>query len=103
MTLQDISNIRRFIGVVEGITISMPEQTQSLIYDYIEVVDAILDREEKGGAEEWIYQQNVIVVFVSLYANTKITIFSLPAKKRQRKALKIHTFLPTVEIIKKNR
>ncbi len=52
MTLQDISNIRRFIGVVEGITISLPEQTQSLIYDYIEVMDAILDREEKGGGEE---------------------------------------------------
>ena len=49
MTLQDISNVRRFIGVVEGVTISLPEQTQSLIYDYIEVIDAILDREEKGG------------------------------------------------------
>ena len=51
MTLQDISNIRRFIGVVEGVTISLPVQAQSLIYDYIEVIDAILDREEKGGAE----------------------------------------------------
>jgi hypothetical protein len=51
MTLRDISNIRRFIGVVEGVTISLPERTQSLIYDYIEVMDAILDREEKGGAE----------------------------------------------------
>ncbi len=49
MTLQDISNIRRFIGVVEGVTISLPEQVQSLIYDYIEGVDAILDKEEKGG------------------------------------------------------
>ena len=51
MTLQDISNIRRFIGVIEGVTISMPEQAQSMIYDYIEVVDAILDREEEGGVE----------------------------------------------------
>ena len=25
---------------------------------------------EKGGEQEWIYQQNVIVVFASLYANT---------------------------------
>ena len=49
MTLQDISNIRRFIGVVEGVAISLPEQAQSLIYDYIEVIDAILVREEKGG------------------------------------------------------
>ncbi len=51
MTLHDISNIRRFIGMVEGVTFSLPEQAQSLIYDYIEVVDAILDREEKEGAE----------------------------------------------------
>lgn len=51
MTAQDISNIRRFIGVVEGITISLPERTQALIYDYIEVIDAILDREEKDGEE----------------------------------------------------
>jgi hypothetical protein len=52
MTLRDISNIRRFIGVVEGVTISLPERAQSLIYDYIEVMDAILDREEKGGEQE---------------------------------------------------
>ena len=51
MTLKEISNIRRFIGVVEGVTISLPEQAQTLIYDYIEVVDAILEREEKEGAE----------------------------------------------------
>ena len=52
MKLQDISNIRRFIGVVEGVTISLSEQAQSLIYDYIEVVDAILDREENGGVDK---------------------------------------------------
>ena len=49
MTAQDISIIHRFIGVVEGVAMSLPEQAQSLIYDYIEVMDAILDREEKGG------------------------------------------------------
>jgi hypothetical protein len=52
MTLQDMSNIRRFLGVVEGVTTSLPEQAQSLIYDYIDVIDAILDREEKGGADD---------------------------------------------------
>ena len=52
MTLQDMSNIRRFLGVVEGVTTSLPEQAQSLIYDYIEVIDAILDREEQGGADK---------------------------------------------------
>lgn len=60
MTLQDISNIRRFIGVVEGITISLPEQTQSLIYDYIEVMDAILDREEKGGEGDVTENRNCL-------------------------------------------
>ena len=52
MTPQDISNIRRFMGVLEGVVISLPGLVQSLIYEHIEVVDAILDREEKGGAEE---------------------------------------------------
>jgi hypothetical protein len=54
MTAQDISIIRRFIGVVEGVSISLPEHAQSLIYDYIEVMDAILDREEKGGVQEFV-------------------------------------------------
>ena len=49
MTAKDISTIRRFIGVVEGVAVSLPDHAQSLLYDYIEVVDAILDREEKGG------------------------------------------------------
>ena len=52
MTPQDISNIRRFMGTVEGVAISLPGPVQSLIYEYIEVVDAILDREEKGGVQE---------------------------------------------------
>lgn len=49
MTLQNISTIRRFLGVVEGVAISLPEEAQQLLFDYIEVVDNILDREEKGG------------------------------------------------------
>lgn len=49
MTAKDISIIRRFIGVVEGVAISLPDQAQALVYDYIEVIDAIIDREEKGG------------------------------------------------------
>jgi hypothetical protein len=49
MTAQAISTIRRFIGVVEGVAISLPDQAQSLVYDYIKVVDEILNREEKGG------------------------------------------------------
>ena len=49
MDIKDISTIRRFLGVVEGVTISLPSETQSMIYDYLAVVDGILDREEEGG------------------------------------------------------
>ena len=48
MNAKDISTIRRFLGIVEGITISLPDQAQSLIYDNMALVDDILDREEKG-------------------------------------------------------
>lgn len=46
MTPKDISTIRRFMGAVEGIAIGLPEQPQALLFDYMEVVEAILDREE---------------------------------------------------------
>ena len=51
MTKQDIANIYRFVGVVEGVIVSLPEQVQTLIYDCIEVVDDVLEKEVKGGAE----------------------------------------------------
>lgn len=47
MTIKEISNIRRFLGVIKGVAESLPEGTQGLLYDYISVVDEILDREEK--------------------------------------------------------
>ena len=47
MNAKEISNIRRFLGVVEGVAESLPEKTQSLLYDYIAVVDDILNKEEK--------------------------------------------------------
>ena len=49
MTARDISTIRRFVGVVEGVAFSLPEAAHSLLYDYIEVIDVILEREEGGG------------------------------------------------------
>ena len=49
MNAKEISNIRRFLGVVEGVAESLSEGTKSLLYDYIAVVDEILDREEKKG------------------------------------------------------
>ena len=47
MESKDISTIRRFMGVVEGVAASLPDDVQTLIYGYIEVVDEILDAEEK--------------------------------------------------------
>lgn len=44
---KDISTIRRFLGVVEGVVVSMPKEMQLLIYDHLEKVEAIMDREEK--------------------------------------------------------
>ena len=54
MTTKDILTMHRFLGIIEGITLSLPDNTQSLIYDALAVVDGILNREEeqmKGGAE----------------------------------------------------
>ena len=50
MTTKDISTINRFLGVIEGVAVSLPDDAQSMIYDYLEVIDGILDKEEKGGA-----------------------------------------------------
>lgn len=47
MNTKDISTIRRFLGVVEGVVVSMPKEMQLLIYDHLEKVEAIMDREEK--------------------------------------------------------
>lgn len=57
MNAKDISTIRRFIGVVEGVSSACPNSAQSLIFDYILIVDKILEEEEwreedeKGGVE----------------------------------------------------
>lgn len=47
MDIKDISTIRRFLGVVEGVAVSMPGDTQTILYDYVEMVDEILNQEEK--------------------------------------------------------
>ena len=51
MTPKDISTIRRFMGAVEGVAESLCEGARSLLYDYMAVVDDILDREENNNAE----------------------------------------------------
>lgn len=45
MDKQDIFYITRFLGVVEGASESLPEGAKSMIYDYIAVIDGILDKE----------------------------------------------------------
>ena len=47
MDIKDISTIRRFLGVVEGVAVSLPSDTQTILFDYVEMVDEILDAEEK--------------------------------------------------------
>lgn len=51
MNIHDINLLHRFVGAVEGVALTLPESAQSLIYDYLEVVNGILDKEEKGGVE----------------------------------------------------
>lgn len=48
MELKDIYTLHRFVGAVEGVAVILPEDAQSLLHDYIKVVDAILDKEEKA-------------------------------------------------------
>ena len=49
MTADEKETIQRFLGVVEGVATSLPKEIQALLFDYIEVIDAILDRDKKGG------------------------------------------------------
>lgn len=52
MTAKDISYIRRFMGVVEGVAVYLPDQAQSLLYDCMEVVEGIIQQEEKKEMKE---------------------------------------------------
>ena len=45
--IKDLNILHRFVGAVEGVVISLPSEIQGMLYDYIEVVDGILDKEEK--------------------------------------------------------
>ena len=47
MKLNEISYLRRFLGVIEGVSMTLPQDTQSLVFDYIAVVDDILCKEEQ--------------------------------------------------------
>lgn len=47
MTSKEISNIRRFLGVIEGVAETTSVGVKNMLYDYISVVDEILDREEQ--------------------------------------------------------
>lgn len=48
MDIKDIYTLHRFVGAIEGVVISLPDEVKGMIYDYIEVVDGILDKEEKA-------------------------------------------------------
>ena len=57
---------------------------------------ANLERSSKKNADS-----SLINFSYSLYANTKISKFSLPAKNSKEKVKKLHTFLATINFIKK--
>lgn len=48
MEKKDVGYIIRFLGVVEGVSERLPESAKAMIYDYIEVIDNILDKELEG-------------------------------------------------------
>ena len=49
MTLKDKETIQRMLGKIEGVAFVVEERIASPLLDAIEVIDCILDREEKGG------------------------------------------------------
>ena len=46
MTLNDISTIQRMLGKIEGVAMVIENIYASPIFDALEVMDSILDREE---------------------------------------------------------
>ena len=51
MTSKEISYIRCFLGLIEGVTITLPPEAKRVIFVHINCIDSILNREEKGGAD----------------------------------------------------
>lgn len=49
MTNKDLSTINRFLGVVEGVVELLPENAQSVVFDYLELVIPIIDKEYGDG------------------------------------------------------
>ena len=52
MINNDISTIGRFMGVVQGIAGLLKESARSMLYNYIAVIDEILDREQTKEDKE---------------------------------------------------
>ena len=50
MTLEEISTIQRMLGKIEGVAMVIEEKFASPLFDALEVLDGIFDREE--GDEE---------------------------------------------------
>jgi hypothetical protein len=50
MTEKDKSTIQRMLGKIEGVAFVVDDKTAAPLLDAIEVIDAVLDRED--GAEE---------------------------------------------------
>lgn len=51
MTIKDRETIQRMLGKIEGVTFVVDDKIASLLLDALEVIDCILEKDEKGGAE----------------------------------------------------
>jgi hypothetical protein len=50
MTLESKETIQRMLGKIEGVAFVLDEKFATPLFDAIEVIDCVLDK-EKGGAE----------------------------------------------------
>jgi hypothetical protein len=48
MTIEDKKTIQRMLGKIEGVAFVADDKISAVIFDALEVIDCILDR-EKGG------------------------------------------------------
>lgn len=48
MTDKDYSTIQRQLGIIEGVAMGWPDSEKNLVFDAVEVIDEILDKERNN-------------------------------------------------------
>lgn len=49
MSIADICELKKILGVIEGFSLTLPNGRAGMISDYLEVAEAILDREMEAA------------------------------------------------------